>query len=124
MRTAGSTPSHDETRSTHGPDRAAGWMGTVDLDLTADVVSVCTQLVDIPSVSRDEQRIADAVEESLRALPHLVVQRRGHTLVARTDLGRGERVVIAGHLDTVPLHDTLPSRNDGVNLHGLGACDM
>jgi succinyl-diaminopimelate desuccinylase len=99
-------------------------MGTVDLDLTADVVSVCTQLVDIPSVSRDEQRIADAVEESLRALPHLVVQRRGHTLVARTDLGRGERVVIAGHLDTVPLHDNLPSRNDGVNLHGLGACDM
>jgi succinyl-diaminopimelate desuccinylase len=99
-------------------------MGTVDLDLTADVVSVCTQLVDIPSVSRDEQRIADAVEEALRALPHLDVQRRGHTLVARTDLGRGERVVIAGHLDTVPLHDNLPSRNDGVNLHGLGACDM
>ena len=99
-------------------------MGTVDLDLTADVVSVCTQLVDIPSVSRDEQRIADAVEAALRPLPHLDVQRRGHTLVARTDLGRGERVVIAGHLDTVPLHDNLPSRNDGVNLHGLGACDM
>jgi succinyl-diaminopimelate desuccinylase len=99
-------------------------MGTVDLDLTADVVSVCTQLVDIPSVSRDEQHIADVVEEALRALPHLDVQRRGHTLVARTDLGRGERVVIAGHLDTVPLHDNLPSRNDGVNLHGLGACDM
>ena len=99
-------------------------MGTVDLDLTADVVSVCTQLVDIPSVSRDEQRIADAVEAALRPLPHLDVQRRGHTVVARTDLGRGERVVIAGHLDTVPLHDNLPSRNDGVNLHGLGACDM
>ena len=48
----------------------------------------------------------------------------GHTLVARTDLGRGERVVIAGHLDTVPLNDNLPSRNDGTNLHGLGACDM
>ncbi len=99
-------------------------MGTVDLDLTADVVSVCTQLVDIPSVSRDEQRIADVVEAALRPLPHLNVQRRGHTVVARTDLGRGERVVIAGHLDTVPLHDNLPSRNDGVNLHGLGACDM
>jgi len=96
----------------------------VDLDLTADVVSVCTQLVDIPSVSRDEQRIADVVEAALRPLPHLNVQRRGHTVVARTDLGRGERVVIAGHLDTVPLHDNLPSRNDGVNLHGLGACDM
>jgi succinyl-diaminopimelate desuccinylase len=99
-------------------------MGTVDLDLTADVVSVCTQLVDIPSVSRDEQRIADVVEAALRPLRHLDVQRRGHTLVARTDLGRGERVVIAGHLDTVPRHDNLPSHNDGVNLHGLGACDM
>jgi succinyl-diaminopimelate desuccinylase len=57
-------------------------------------------------------------------LAHLEVVRRGHTLVARTDLGRGERVVIAGHLDTVPLHDNLPSRNDGTLLHGLGACDM
>jgi succinyl-diaminopimelate desuccinylase len=96
----------------------------MSLDLTADVVSVCTQLVDIESVSRDEQRIADAVEAALRPLPHLDVVRRGHTLVARTDLGRGERVVIAGHLDTVPLHDNLPSRNDGTLLHGLGACDM
>ena len=47
-----------------------------------------------------------------------------HTVVARTDLGRGERVVIAGHLDTVPLNDNLPSRNDGTHLHGLGTCDM
>jgi succinyl-diaminopimelate desuccinylase len=44
--------------------------------------------------------------------------------VARTDLGRPERVVIAGHLDTVPLNDNLPSRHDGTHLHGLGACDM
>ncbi|HET8663751.1 MAG TPA: succinyl-diaminopimelate desuccinylase [Nocardioides sp.] len=96
----------------------------MELDLTADVVSVCAQLVDIESVSRDEQQIADAVEAALTPLDHLDVVRRGHTLVARTDLGRGERVVIAGHLDTVPLHDNLPSRNDGTNLHGLGACDM
>src|SRR6478672_5947982 len=45
-------------------------------------------------------------------------------VVARTDLDRGERVVLAGHLDTVPLNDNLPSRNDGTNLHGLGSCDM
>jgi succinyl-diaminopimelate desuccinylase len=99
-------------------------MGTVDLDLTADVVSVCAQLVDIESVSRDEQRIADAVEGALRELPHLDVVRRGHTVVARTRLGLPERVVVAGHLDTVPLNDNLPSRNDGTRLHGLGACDM
>ncbi|HEY3529581.1 MAG TPA: succinyl-diaminopimelate desuccinylase [Nocardioides sp.] len=99
-------------------------MGTVELDLTADVMTLCAQLVDIPSVSRDEQRIADAVEAALTPLPHLDVARLGNTVVARTGLGRGERVVIAGHLDTVPLHDNLPSRSDGTNLHGLGACDM
>jgi succinyl-diaminopimelate desuccinylase len=75
-------------------------------------------------VSRNERAIADAVEAALSALPHLSVTRRGHTVVARTDLGRGERVVLAGHLDTVPLNDNLPSRNDGTLLHGLGACDM
>jgi succinyl-diaminopimelate desuccinylase len=96
----------------------------VDLDLTADVVTLCAQLVDIESVSRDERAIADAVEAALTPLPHLHVVRRGNTVVARTDLGRGERVVIAGHLDTVPLNDNLPSRNDGTRLHGLGACDM
>jgi succinyl-diaminopimelate desuccinylase len=96
----------------------------VELDLTADVVTLCAQLVDLESVSRSEQAIADAVESALRPLGHLEVSRRGHTVVARSDLGRGERVVIAGHLDTVPLNDNLPSRNDGTNLHGLGACDM
>jgi succinyl-diaminopimelate desuccinylase len=99
-------------------------MEPVTLDLTADVVDVCAQLVDIESVSRNERAVADAVEQALTPLSHLAVQRRGNTLVARTDLGRGERVVIAGHLDTVPLNDNLPSRNDGTSLHGLGACDM
>jgi succinyl-diaminopimelate desuccinylase len=96
----------------------------VELDLTSDVVELCARLVDIESVSRDERTIADAVETALAPLPHLDVVRRGHTVVARTDLGRGERVVIAGHLDTVPVNDNLPSRDDGTNLHGLGACDM
>lgn len=96
------------------------------LDLAADVVTLTRRLVDIESVSRDEQQIADAVEAALVALPHLQVVRRGHTLVARTELGRPSRVVIAGHLDTVPVNGNLPSRLDeaaGI-LHGLGTCDM
>jgi succinyl-diaminopimelate desuccinylase len=94
------------------------------LDLSADVVSLTQQLVDIFSVSHEEQEIADAVEAALTSLPHLSVTRRGHPVVARTELGLGERVVIAGHLDTVPLNHNLPSRlEDGV-LHGLGSCDM
>ena len=94
------------------------------LDLTADAVTLTEQLVNIESVSRGEQAIADAVEQALTAYPHLTVTRRGHTVVARTDLGRGERVVIAGHLDTVPVNDNLPARREGGILHGLGTCDM
>lgn len=94
------------------------------LDLSADVVSLTRALIDIESVSGDEQMIADAVEVALRGQPHLQVTRHGHTIVARTQLGRADRVVIAGHLDTVPLNDNLPSRIEGEVLHGLGSCDM
>ncbi|MGH3368649.1 MAG: succinyl-diaminopimelate desuccinylase, partial [Nocardioidaceae bacterium] len=97
------------------------------LDLSADVVDLTQQLVDIESVSGNEKVIADAVEVSLRALAHLEVTRFGNTVVARTHQGRGERVVLAGHLDTVPVNDNLPSRRDpgdGGTLHGLGTCDM
>lgn len=94
------------------------------LDLSADVVTLTRQLVDIESVSRNEQVIADAVEAALAELAHLTVTRHGNTVVARTDLGRAGRVVIAGHLDTVPINDNLPSRLEGGVLHGLGTCDM
>jgi succinyl-diaminopimelate desuccinylase len=101
-----------------------GRMPPATLDLSQDVVALTEDLVNIESVSGDEQRIADAVETALRALDHLEVQRFGHTVVARTDQGRDERVVIAGHLDTVPVNDNLPARRDESKLHGLGACDM
>jgi succinyl-diaminopimelate desuccinylase len=94
------------------------------LDLTVDPVTLTQQLVDIPSVSGDEQEIADAVERGLRGVDHLDVERFGHTLVARTRTGADERVVLAGHLDTVPVNDNLPARRDGEVLHGLGSCDM
>lgn len=94
------------------------------LDLGQDVVSLTHALVDIESVSGNERTIADAVEHALRALPHLQVERDGETVMARTDLGRDERVVLAGHLDTVPVNDNLPGRIDGDRLVGLGSCDM
>src|SRR5205085_9378913 len=79
---------------------------------------------DIESVSGNEREITDAIEAELAGCAHLTLTRIGNSLVARTDLGRAERVVIAGHVDTVPLNDNLPSRNDGTLLHGLGSCDM
>ncbi|MET8767950.1 succinyl-diaminopimelate desuccinylase [Streptomyces sp. NPDC004658] len=94
------------------------------LDLTADVVTLTRALVDLPSESGEEERIADTVEQALRGLPHLAVDRVGNSVVARTDLGRGERAVIAGHLDTVPAAGNLPSRPADGRVYGLGACDM
>jgi succinyl-diaminopimelate desuccinylase len=94
------------------------------LDLSADVVTLTAALVDVESVSMKEQHLADLIEAALRGLDHLEVTRIGNSLVARTNLGHGERVVVAGHIDTVPVHDNLPSRNDGTLLHGLGSCDM
>ena len=94
------------------------------LDLAADAVTLTEQLVNLESVSRNEEAIADAVEAALQPLDHLQVSRLGNTIVARTDLARGERVLIAGHLDTVPVNNNLPARRDGQILHGLGTCDM
>jgi len=95
-----------------------------ELDVTAGPVALTRQLVDIPSVSGEEDAVADAVEAVLRAAAHLQVERMGNTVVARTALGQDQRVAVAGHLDTVPVNDNLPGRlEDGV-LHGLGSCDM
>ncbi|MGW3039030.1 succinyl-diaminopimelate desuccinylase [Kitasatospora sp. NPDC001159] len=94
------------------------------LDLTLDGGALTARLVDFPSVSGDEQALADAVEAALRGYPHLTVDRYGNNVVARTDLGRGERVVLAGHLDTVPIADNLPSYVEGDLLYGCGTSDM
>ena len=96
----------------------------MSLDLSLDAVALTEVLCNIESVSLDEGPIAHDLEEALRGLGHLEVTRHDNSLVARTDLDRAERVVIAGHIDTVPLNDNLPVRNDGEILHGLGTCDM
>ncbi len=100
----------------------------VPLDLEADVVALLRALIDIESVSGDETPIADAVEQALRPYDHLEVIRDGNVVIARTDLGRTERVVIAGHLDTVPIADNVPSwvteQDDDQIIWGRGACDM
>ncbi|GAB2660313.1 succinyl-diaminopimelate desuccinylase [Saccharopolyspora gloriosae] len=102
---------------------------TAPLDLRAEPVELTAALVDIPSVSGDERRIADAVEHALRTqAPHLEVVRSGEAVLARTHLGRDSRVLLAGHLDTVPINDNLPSRRTGSGddevLHGCGTVDM
>lgn len=90
----------------------------------ADPVELTRALVDIESVSGNEKQLADCVEAVLRAAPHLQVDRYQQTVIARTDRGRPRRVVLAGHLDTVPVAGNLPARIDGDLIHGCGSSDM
>ncbi|UPL15167.1 succinyl-diaminopimelate desuccinylase [Microbacterium galbinum] len=98
------------------------------LDLTASSLDLTRAICDIASVSGDEKTLADAIEQALAPLDHLEVIRHGNTIVARTDLGRAQRVAIAGHIDTVPVNDNLPTRLIDVDgeayLWGRGTVDM
>ncbi len=94
------------------------------LDLSADPADLTGTLVDIPSVSGNEGPIADSIETALRGLGRLEVLRLGNSVMARTALGRPTRVLLAGHIDTVPIADNVPSRLDGDLLHGCGTTDM
>lgn len=96
----------------------------VTLDPSLDAVALTAALVDIESVSGNEANIADAIEFWLRDCAHLDVTRDGNALVARTQLGRDSRIVIAGHLDTVPVNGNLPSQLRGDELWGRGTVDM
>lgn len=89
-----------------------------------DLLALTASLVDIPSESHDEAALTDHLEAQLRALPHLTVERVGANLVARTQLGRARRVVLAGHTDTVPANGIATARIEGDVLWGLGAADM
>ncbi len=98
------------------------------LDLTVTSIDLTRQICDIESVSGDEQTLADAIVEALSPLQHLEIIRDGDTVVARTNLGRERRALIAGHIDTVPLNGNLPTRfveEGGVRyLWGRGTVDM
>lgn len=98
------------------------------LDLTASSVDLTRAICDIPSVSGDEKTLADAIEAAITPLAHLEVFRHGNTIVARTALGRAQRVAIAGHIDTVPINDNLPTRDTEIEgvpyLWGRGTVDM
>ena len=100
-------------------------------DPTGDIGALALALVSAPSVSGAEGPLADAVQAALAARGHLEVLRHGNTVVARTRLGRPERIVVAGHLDTVPVSrrtGNVPGRMETCDgrpvVWGRGSVDM
>lgn len=108
--------------------RGIGRLLRMPIELTADLADLTRTVCDIRSVSGEEAVLADAIEAALRRLPHLEVLRDGDAVVARTTLGRATRVVVAGHIDTVPVAGNLPTRTieeDGRPvIWGRGSVDM
>jgi succinyl-diaminopimelate desuccinylase len=98
------------------------------IDLTASSIAITQQLCDIESVSGNERAVADAIVEALENASHLHITRDGDAVVARTSLGRPQRVVIAGHIDTVPVNANLPTQFESIDgvefLWGRGTVDM
>ncbi|MDL9980867.1 succinyl-diaminopimelate desuccinylase [Microbacterium candidum] len=98
------------------------------LDLSASSVELTRAICDIASVSGEEQTLADAIFDAVSSLEHLEVFRSGDTIVARTNLGRAQRVAIAGHIDTVPINGNVPTRDIEIEgeayLWGRGTVDM
>ena len=81
------------------------------------------RLVAIDSISRNEAALATLVFDELRNVEHLVVERVGDNVIARTEGLHAQRILVAGHLDTVP-GDPALAVIEGDRLTGLGACDM
>lgn len=100
----------------------------VSLDLSRSSVDLTRTICDIPSVSGDETVLADAIVHALAGLGHLTLYRDGDTIVVRTELGRPQRVVIAGHIDTVPINGNVPTRDMEIDgepfIRGRGTVDM
>ena len=101
-----------------------GLVSQTPWDLSVGPVALAADLIDIPSVSGDEGLIADRVEATVREASHLEVIRHGNTVAARTTQGLDTRVIIAGHLDTVPVGGAGGARIDNGILYGRGSVDM
>ena len=98
-------------------------------DHPVDLLLATSQLMEVSSESFDERELADLIEAELATLAtargtSLIVDRVGDNVVARTSLGRSARLILAGHLDTVPANGNATPRFEGDVLWGLGSVDM
>ncbi len=98
------------------------------LDLSANLVELTLAICNVESVSGNEAQLADQIQQALGACNHLTVTRDGNAVVAATNLNRAQRVIIAGHIDTVPVADNLPAQLHHFEreqaIVGRGSVDM
>lgn len=91
---------------------------------TRDLIARTAELIDIPSVSHDEEAITAHLGGLFEGFDCFSVDRVGRNLVVRTAFGHAQRLTLAGHTDTVPVNDNDRARVEGDTLYGLGASDM
>jgi succinyl-diaminopimelate desuccinylase len=91
----------------------------------ADRLATATEaLVAIPSVSRDEAAILDAIRGRLPET-FSVVDEEDSVMLALAERRPGAPLILlAGHVDTVPPGGSAPGRREGGWIHGRGAADM
>ena len=94
------------------------------LKIDQEIGALTLDLVNIASVSQDEQAIADSIQAALVEVKHLKVSRISNSIIAQTNFGANQRVVIAGHLDTVPANNNFPGKKTSTEVIGLGSVDM
>ena len=94
------------------------------LKIDQELGQLTLDLVNISSVSQDEKAISDQVQEALGLVKHLKVTRINNSIIAQTNFGHNKRVVIAGHLDTVPANHNFPGKKIDNEIVGLGSVDM
>jgi succinyl-diaminopimelate desuccinylase len=105
----------------------------MDAPLAERLAARTLELVDVASPSRDEARLAAHITDVLSAGGVAVRDAGDGCLVADlpaaaagsgNGVGGAPRLLLAGHLDTVPIQDNVPGRRDGDVVHGAGASDM
>ena len=94
------------------------------MNINQELGKLTLDLVNISSVSKDEKSIADSIEEALKKCNHLKLTRVNNSLVVQTSFGNKQRVVIAGHIDTVPANNNFPGKINNSEVVGLGSVDM
>lgn len=94
------------------------------LQIDKNLADLTVDLINIPSVSLAEKDLADQIQAFLTSLAGLEVTRIENTCIAKTNFNFSSRVILAGHIDTVPANQNEKAVISADTIFGLGAVDM